>query len=208
MFPEHIETDRLELEHLDESIDALELYAYCSAEGMNDVTKYMPFDPHATPKETEEFLDGVAERWDEREGAAYAIRPKTGEENAGEFAGVGTLHPEWDRQVGKLGTWLRKPFWGRGYSGERAVALANVAFETLDLKLVEVTHHAANEKSERAVTKYMEELGGRREGLLRGFHSFDGEPVDAVRYTVTREEYEAATEPETVRRLPDAPGGL
>jgi len=192
MFPEHIETERLELERLDEAIDALELYDYCSAEGMEAVTKYMPFDPHETPKETEEFLDGVAERWEEREGAAYAIYPKPGGKNAGEFAGVGSLHPEWDRQAGTLGTWLRKPFWGRGYSGERAEALAALAFETLDLELVEVTHHAENEKSERAITKYIETLGGRREGLLRGFHSFDDEPVDAVRYTVTREEYEAS----------------
>ena len=93
-----------------------------------------------------------------------------------------------------LGTWLRKRFWGRGYSGERAGALIEVAFERLDLQAVVVTVEPDNEKSMTAVSRYVEAHGGRREGLLRNYHADqDGTPVDVYRYTVTRAEYERAT---------------
>jgi len=52
---------------------------------------------------------------------------------AGEIAGFGGFSVDWEKRTAVLGTWLRKRFWGRGYSGERAAALVEVAFENLDL---------------------------------------------------------------------------
>jgi ribosomal-protein-alanine N-acetyltransferase len=47
------------------------------------------------------------------------------------------LSIDWDRRVGTLGTWLRKSYWGRGYSSERAAALIELVFEQLDLEIIE-----------------------------------------------------------------------
>ncbi|WP_132059465.1 GNAT family N-acetyltransferase [Halorussus amylolyticus] len=195
MFPERIETERLVFEPLTtENVDVLEFYEFCSHHNPNigEITEYLSWDPHETPKETEEFLELCEEAWNETEGASYLVRPKEGEDGAGEIAGATGLDVNWDRRTGVLGAWLRKPFWGRGYSGERAAALMEVAFDRLDLEVVAVTHHDGNDKSRRAIEKYVERFGGRHEGLLRNFHAgeADPDPVDAHRYTVSREEWE------------------
>jgi len=194
MFPAIIETERLRLEpRTPEYVDTFEVYEHCNRDAphIDEITEYLPWEPHSTPNETAEFLERGAAARDEREGIDYVIRPREGEQGAGEIAGFGGLTFDWDTDSAELGTWLRKPFWGRGYSGERALALAELAFEQLDLAVVTVTHEAGNEQSARAIEKYIDRMGGRREGTLRNFHAGDP-PVDAVRYSVTQAEYRDA----------------
>ncbi|PSQ51045.1 GNAT family N-acetyltransferase [Halobacteriales archaeon SW_6_65_15] len=184
MFPDRIETERLVLEPFTtENVDLLAYYRHVSRDNPNieEITEHLSWDPHETPKESLEFLKSQEEARAE------------GEDGAGEFAGMAGLHPDWDRRTATLGTWLRKPFWGRGYSGERAAALMEVAFERLGLEVVTVTHEVGNEKSRRAIRKYVGAHGGQHEGLLRnGAPGSDG-PVDLHRYTVTREQWSEAT---------------
>lgn len=199
MFPERIETERLILEQVcHENIDLFEFYRICSDidgnEDMTEVTQYMPWNPHKTVNESREFIEASEKKWDDGEAATYFIRPRDSEDGAGAFAGNAGLGVDWERRTGKLGTWLRKRFWGRGYSGERAAALMEVAFERLDLAVVAVTHHADNQKSRRAIEKYIEAHGGRREGLLRNWLPYEDEIADEYRYTVTQAEYRVATE--------------
>ncbi|HKL28167.1 MAG TPA: GNAT family protein [Natrialbaceae archaeon] len=192
LFPETIETERLRLERLDRSTSVLEQYDYVNVEAPNvdEITEYMTWSPHETPNETREFLEGVTEGWENGERAEYAVLPREGEPRAGEYAGSAGIGIDWDRRTATLGMWLRKPFWGRGYSGERAAALMHLAFDRLDLEMVAVTHQVGNEKSRRAIEKYVDRFGGRREGRFRNFEPhLDGGAVDSVRYTVSREEW-------------------
>lgn len=191
LFPEWIETPRLKLERLcTENVRPIEFYHICSGDEMADVTIYMPWDPHETPKETVEFLERNEKKWDEGEEATYLLRPREGEDGAGEIGGACSLGCDWDRKTGNLGVWLRKRFWGRGYSGERAEALIELAFERLDLEIVSVTHHADNENSRRAIERYVETHGGRCEGLLRNWIPYSENVADEYRYTISRAEYE------------------
>ena len=193
LFPERIETDRLVLSRLcRENMDLREYYEICSPheEGIDEITEYISaFDPHRTPKTTADFLEHAENQWERGEGAQYAIRPKPGEENAGGIAGSAGLTLDWERRTGTLGMWLRKPFWGRGYSGERADALLELAFERLDLELVAVTHQVGNEKSRRAIERYVGRHGGGFDCLLRNWDSGTDDVADHRRYTVTREQY-------------------
>lgn len=191
LFPERIETPRLVLEPRDhEHVDLAECYRICSADdGIEEVTQYMPWSPHETINETAEFLDRGKSYWNDRKRAAYVVRPREGEPGAGEIAGFTGLSCDWDRRTGNLGVWLRKRFWGRGYSGERAGALMELAFCRLDLEVVAVTHHADNDNSRRAIEKYVEAHGGRCEGLLRNWIPYGEEVADEYRYTISREEY-------------------
>ena len=123
------------------------------------------------------------------------LRPREGEDGAGAFAGTAGLGVDWEKETAELGIWLRPRFWGRGYSGERADRFLELAFDRLDLAVVAVTHDARNEQSRRAIEKYVERFGGRREGRLRnGGVRQDGTPYDLVRYSVTREEWTTARE--------------
>jgi RimJ/RimL family protein N-acetyltransferase len=190
MFPTPVTTDRLRLERLDDAVDLFDLYEVCAHDdGIEDVTEYVSWDPHAHPSETDEFLAHAADGWEDTERATYAVRPREGEADAGAFAGVAGLHPDWDEQRAELGTWLRRSFWGRGYSGERAHALMAVAFDRLDLEVVSVRCMVDNERSRRAIEKYVEAAGGRHEGRLRNDVHDAGTPHDVHRFSVTREEW-------------------
>lgn len=202
LFPERIETERLVLEPLS-TVDVHRLYEICAKDdGIEEVTEYVSWSPHETPRETAERLEDTAEQWDDNDLATYVIRPRGGEDGAGEIVGDTALHVDWDRRLGIMGLWLRKRFWGRGYSGERAAAIMAVAFDELDLEAVSVSHMVDNENSRKAIERYVEAHGGRHEGLLRNYVTEDvenGGGADAHRYTITAEEFEAnRDEPPTI----------
>jgi RimJ/RimL family protein N-acetyltransferase len=192
LFPRELETERLRLIALDgETLDPLELYEYVGvdAPGVDRLTRHLTWEPHQHPNETLEFLDQCAEQFAADRGAHYAIYPREDETGADELAGLGGFGVDWDRSVATLGTWLREPFWGRGYSGERARALMRVAFERLDLDCVAVTCDVENENSYRAISRYVARAGGREEGVLRNHERFPDGPRDVYRFTVTSEEW-------------------
>ena len=193
MFPETIETDRLRLEaRRPANVDLDACYRICSSDpGIDDVTEYVTWDPHEHKKETLEFLERGRDRFEDGDAAGYVIRPREGEDSAGEIAGFGGFDIDWERRTATLGIWLRKRFWGRGYSGERAAAMMALAFDRLDLEVVVIEAHVDNENSNRAIQRYVGRHGGRREGLLRNWRADGGNPVDCYRYTVSRDEYQA-----------------
>ena len=197
MFPERIETERLTLTPCrPEGVDLAECYRICSSDpGIEEVTRYVRWSPHETMMETREFLAAARDRREAGEAAEYVLRPREGEPDAGEFAGLCGLECDWDRRTAEIGTWLRKRFWGRGYSAERAAALVAVAFADLDLDLVVIETHADNGASRRVVERYVDRFGGRREGRLRNhLRFFDGSVHDAVRYTISHEEWEESVD--------------
>lgn len=126
MFPREIETERLRLQRLcNETVDLFDYYELCSQHepSIEDVTDYLPWNPHETVKETEEYLDELKKKWKDRTRAEYAICPKEDEPGAGEIIGSGGLIIDWETRTGKPAIWIRKQFWGNGYSGERAGAM-------------------------------------------------------------------------------------
>lgn len=195
MFPESFETDRLRFErYCHERIDARDLYDLLSDRSgtIDEETRYLPWNPVTTVKGAADRIDDFEERWESRDRAEWLVRPKAGEDGAGEVAGSAGLICHWDRDLAHLAIWLGKPFWGRGYSGERADALLEIAFERLDFGVVAIPLHADNEKSYRAVEKYVARHGGRYEGLLRNHAGRYDEPVDHHRFSISRGEYEAS----------------
>ncbi|QIB75245.1 GNAT family N-acetyltransferase [Halogeometricum borinquense] len=200
MFPAEIRTDRLRLRRATrEVIPPLEQYEYTreGAEGIDEVTEYVSWNPVKTPKESDEFLARCEEKWDDGEAAIYAIFPRDGEDGAGEFAGTAGLHFQWDRDTAVFGIWLRRQFWGRGYSGERARAFFEVAFEEFDVSLCAAEYLPENEQSGRAIQKYIEAAGGHRDGEFRHRVVHDGDPEATVRYSVTQDEWRDATDERT-----------
>jgi RimJ/RimL family protein N-acetyltransferase len=202
VFPDKIETERLRFVRLcRENVPTTRLYRHMrsGAPDMNEVSEYVMWDPHQTPKDTHDYLTDIEDQWDDRRQATYAIYLQSDEESGGatdDFAGTTNLHLDWERRSGELGIWLRRPFWGRGYSGERAAAMLELAFDRLDLELVGASHQVGNERSRRAIEKYVERFGGQHDGVLRNFVPKDDEVRDLHRYTISREQYREATEDE------------
>jgi RimJ/RimL family protein N-acetyltransferase len=207
LFPERIETDRLELVRFcHETVTVEELYDLFSGPDTDEVFEHVPQSPYRTPKDAFDPIEAAEERWREKSVAQYAVRPRAGEPNAADLAGTTTCNVEWDTRSAIFGLILGKPFWGRGYSGERAAALMDLAFDRLDLELVSAGFNAGNEQSKRAIEKYVERFGGLRESpgdsgrvsrattsdcVLRNCVPMDDDPDDLHQYTVTREQWEA-----------------
>ena len=207
LLPETVETDRLRLERLDgDHPTTLALWDHLGyhAPDVEETTSYVTWDPHRTPFETHELQQRAEERWEDASGLSYVVRPREGEDGADEIAGTTGLWLDWEHRTATLGIWLRKPFWGRGYSGERADALLELAFDRLDLALLRVGHLPENEQSERAIRKYVERHGGRYEGTVRNdvaLHS--GAIHDVAYYAVSQTEWCDADGARTVVRYGD-----
>lgn len=193
MFPTEIETDRLRLVQLSrENVSTEKLYRHMNEEAadMDEIEEHVTWDPHQTLRDTQEHLDDIEDQWDDRGQATYVVYPRAHEEGAGSFAGVTNLNIGWEKRAAELGIWLRKPFWGRGYSGERAGALMELAFDRLDLELVGAAHQDGNEKSKRAIERYIGAHGGQYDGILRNWIPKGDEVRDLHRYTVSAEQYQ------------------
>ena len=192
LFPNRIESERLVYERLHpETTDPLELYQHVNpnAPDIEAITRYVPWDPHESPKETADFIQDCGDAFDAGEDAHYVVRPTEGDDE-GELAGMAALHPDWECGLAKLGTWFRKPFWGRGYSRERAARFLELAFDRLEFEVVAVTCDPENEPSQRAIESYVDQFGGHQEGRIRNDIVIGGDRRDSLRYSIAREEWE------------------
>lgn len=204
MFPNRLITDRLRFERFAaDTVDPRTLYDHVSYRNptIGDETEYLPWNPVETVADAAERIDDYEQQWAERERAEWLVRPREGEEGAGELAGSAGLIFSWEKDLAMLAIWLRKPFWGRGYSGERADALLRLAFDELDLDVVAVPLHAENERSYRAVEKYVERYGGQYEGRLRNHAGRYDEPADHHRFTISQAEYDENRESTVTEEL-------
>jgi RimJ/RimL family protein N-acetyltransferase len=196
LFPDEIRTERLRL--VRESVaecDLRERYESLSTAAVDeDELAYVPLEAFAHLQEAREFVAQREGRMQSGDAGTYVVRPREGEDGAGEPAGEAELFAIWNEQTAFMTFGLRKRFWGRGYSAERAGALLHLAFERLNLELVSVTHLIGNENSRRAIEKYVDRFGGEHVGRFRNQHVVDGEPSDLVRYEIPRTEYEASGE--------------
>jgi ribosomal-protein-alanine N-acetyltransferase len=190
MFPERMETDRLVLEGLSRDAgDVLDLHRHMAADNQNarEELQLLPWGPFETSKETRDWIREAENQLADGQRATYLIRARESPEGPGDIVGVTYLDCYWDRRAGTFGFWLRKPFFGRGYSAERAGAFLQLAFERLNLELVAVTHQVGNERSRRAIEKYVDRFADGLDGAFQNFLTDqDGASVDSVRYTIRR----------------------
>lgn len=207
VFPGRIDADRLELRVLSpETVDPFEFYAHTGphAPHIEAITEHLPWDPNPTVKAALDHLEDCADGFREGDRCSYLVVSRADEPAPGSdgddsdrpapgWAGTATLDLDWDRRSCEYGVWLRKPYWGRGYAVEAGGALLAVAFERLDLELVEIKHEDGNDASRSMIESLVDRFGGRYEGLLRNDKPGSDGPRDMHRFTVDGSEYREAT---------------
>ncbi|MCC5878210.1 MAG: GNAT family N-acetyltransferase [Candidatus Sumerlaeia bacterium] len=107
------------------------------------------------------------------------------ESSAGDFIGWFHLRPTKEPETAELGYRLKRSAWGKGYATEMSRALVALGFRRPDIHQIEATSMAANKASIRV----MEKVGLR---FVEHYteHTFPGEDKRAVRYRITREQFE------------------
>jgi RimJ/RimL family protein N-acetyltransferase len=188
MHPQTLETDCLVLNQFcEEQVDVFELHDLFTEgrEGVEDVFEYVPQEPYTSVKEARDQLVEAETSWEEVDSAQYAVY--TADDS---LAGYTGLFFEWERRTARIGFIFSKQYWGNGYAGECTMSLTRLAFDRLDLELVAIGHEDRNEKSKRAIEKFVETVGGQYDGVLRNWTPLGDEIADHHRYTVSQDQYQ------------------
>lgn len=195
LFPERIETDRLLFQRLcHDAVDPFEFYEFVSRDAWRGAaTEHMPWFRLRRLDQVRAFVDAAEQQWADGESARYLLRSR---EDDDAIAGTAAYGPEWEKRYGGSDVVLAEPYWGRGYGPERASVFVELTFERYDLDAYVTSCAADNDRSRRMIEKVVDRYGGRHEGLLRQFGAAhpDGTVTDQHRFSISREEYEEATD--------------
>ena len=87
---------------------------------------------------------------------------------------LGQLHG--DTRSGRLGIWIGKPNWGRGFGTDAVRVLCRFGFRELNLQRIGLGVYETNPRAIRAYRK----VGFVEEGRRRRDHFIDGRYVDLI----------------------------
>ena len=100
-----------------------------------------------------------------------------------EFAGTcGINHINRNDRVANLGYWVRTSLAGRGIATAAVHQLIDWVFENTDLNRIEIVAAVGNPPSQRVAEK----VGASRDAVLRKRTIVQGEPSDAILFSVIR----------------------
>jgi ribosomal-protein-alanine N-acetyltransferase len=140
-----LSTSRLTLRPL-EAADAQTLHRIYQTEG---VLRYFP-NPNPPPMErVERFIAGQHEQWEKFGYGNWGVLPEGQKEIIG-WAGLQFLPELNETEVGFL---LDRPFWGKGYATEAALASLQFGFENFALDHIIALVHPQNAASLRVIQK-------------------------------------------------------
>ena len=129
----------------------------------------------------EEWIRGHEPDFEDGKAITFAITLR----GDGRLVGAIGLGIDCDFNKAELGYWVGKPFWGRGYATEAAIALLAFGFDELQLNRIHAAHLARNPASGRV----MEKAGMLREGTARQDMMKWGQYEDLVWYGLLREDW-------------------
>lgn len=174
---EEMETARLRLRPLRENdVDAV--FAYASDP---EVARYVAFERHTAPGDSQEFVADCLKRYSEHVLAPWGVELK----NDGALIGtIGVTHASETNLRVEVGYAIARPHWNRGYVTEALRAIVPHLFAELPIERVQAFLIPENVASLRV----LEKAGFRYEGTLRKVRMFKGELRDLAAYSVLRSE--------------------
>lgn len=144
------------------------------------VTRFLGWRPHATPRDTQTFLRAVDGEWQRGTGAALLIFPQ---DDPGHL--IGMIHPHLRGHIVTYGYVLRRDAWGQGIASEVLATLVTHALAHPAIFRCEAFCDAEHPASARV----MEKAGMTREGLLRRYFrhpNLSDSPRDCILYARTK----------------------
>jgi ribosomal-protein-serine acetyltransferase len=151
-------------------------------ESIAEVSPWLPWcHENYSIEETREFIASRELASQGGEWYSFGIFEKDG----GKFlGGVGINFINRVHQMANLGYWVRTSAAGRGVATNATRAAARFGFEHLGLQRIEIVGAVDNVPSQRVAEK----VGAMREGVLRKRLLIHGESMDAVLFSLVRED--------------------
>ena len=175
-WPQLIQTDRLILRVPNHS-DARAIFDGYAQDV--DVVRYLPWRPHKTITDTEEYLAKCQAGWTAGSDLTWALTIRGDDQLIGMIA----IRPRGYKH--DFGYVLARAHWGRGLMTEAARAIVDLSFTDPEVRRV----WAVCDIDNRASARVLEKIGFEQEGVLRRWitHPNVGpEPRDALCYSRVR----------------------
>ena len=195
-FPNIIKTDRLTLKGpINNHVKLQEMFDFHTGEHAQKMCKPLNIKPYKTVEDARQKYEKYVSEWKDGSAAYYAIFENDRSDGyQTPFCGFAFGDFNWDNQKAYIGIWLHPTVWGNSYSAERAEALLEMIYNSpvgTGIEVVEVFFEPSNEKSESAVEKYINKLGGEFRGLDKNKINLKGResPMDMKVYQITRDNY-------------------
>jgi [ribosomal protein S5]-alanine N-acetyltransferase len=147
-----------------------------------EVTQWFSWGPYRSVEEPAAWIAAQEARRDAGDQLDFVVEHT--EHGPIGVTGLGELSAR-DRRA-MVGTWLGRPYWGRGLNREAKALIAHVAFALCGLERLGAYSNPANARSTRA----LENVGFTREGTLRAWHRHDGRQLDVHVFGMLRGEWE------------------
>jgi RimJ/RimL family protein N-acetyltransferase len=152
-----------------------------------DVVRYMPWGPHKTSDDVEEFFTRIREHQREQPRRYYELAVEW-KETGEVIGGAGLRMPDPNRPSnGEIGYVFRKEHWGKGLATEVAELLCDFGFTEFSLHRIAAGVDTDNIASQRV----LEKVGMRREAHLREDIRRRGEWRDTFVYAILEGEWRA-----------------
>ncbi|HJU53488.1 MAG TPA: GNAT family protein [Pyrinomonadaceae bacterium] len=152
-------------------------------ESIAEVSPWLPWC-HAgySVEETTAFVMARDEAWHNDEAYAFGVFDANTRDYLG---GVGLNFINRVHQSANLGYWVRSSQTGRGVASRATRLAARFALEQLGFQRIEILAAVENLPSQRVAEK----AGATREGVLRKRLLVNGQPYDAVLYSLVAEDF-------------------
>jgi RimJ/RimL family protein N-acetyltransferase len=152
-----------------------------------EVSRWMAWDAHREPKQTEAFVAHEVARREAGSGVTFAVLENDGFRGIVSLIGLMHTHRALTYNRAELAYWLGRAHRGRGLATEAGTAVLRFGFGTLGLHKVHVGHFGANAASRALIQR----LGFRHVGIQRQEFSKDGVWHDQHLYEMLDEEFSA-----------------
>ncbi len=154
-------------------------------ESVAEVSPWLPWC-HAdyTIEESTAFVMAREEAWKNDEAYGFGVFDAA---TGSYLGGVGLNFINRIHQCANLGYWVRSSQTGRGVASASTRLAARFALEQLGLQRIEILAAVSNHASQRVAEK----AGATREGVLRKRLLVNGQPQDAVLYSLIAEDFTA-----------------
>jgi [ribosomal protein S5]-alanine N-acetyltransferase len=174
--PESIVTDRLLLRApvMKDAEDIFQTYAQDP-----EITRYLIWRPHTRIEQTQEFVAGCIQAWQEEKRFPYVIT-ESNDDHA-----IGMIELRLENLKADVGYVLGREYWGKGYVTEALRAVVNWCLSQPEIYRVWAVCDVDNIVSARV----MEKVGMRCESILRRgvLHpNISDEPRDCYLYSITK----------------------
>jgi ribosomal-protein-serine acetyltransferase len=165
-----------------EEADGEELYGLVEA-NRSYLAEWLPWAADQTLEGTAEFIRKTRKQYEDNDGLQGGLVLDGRMVGAGGLLGV-----NWEARRTGIGYWLAEEHQGRGLMTRAVQAVADYAFDELELNRVEIEAAVGNRRS-RAIP---ERLGFQQEGILRDYERVGDRYLDIVVYSLLANERQHA----------------